>query len=132
MADQLQVTLSWRARVGARMLLNRPHRGVNLEWTEKALKVSDGFQLSEVGVWLSEANLNGIVPEIVLAGKEKNAGEILVEVDDLYVRWTFDLLKEHSWDYGVNRAGQILVLAVPSSHQTCIVALGQALRKALD
>lgn len=130
-----KAVFSFTARYALQLFLKRPHTGTDVEMIAKGLEFYDKLNLAFVQKWAQDNSEKGILQySKVLEADEK---PVTVRIDETYLTWLRDRLKEHDWSKvnttnPMTGAVTVITIGVALELQVCIGALYKAVNEAIS
>ena len=136
-----KATFSFTARYALQRFLNRPRVGTNVDMIEKGLEFYGKLNLAFIQEWVrkNSEKAGGLPFSVVLKAEidGKPVAPVTVRIDERYLNWLRDQLKEHDWgktNVTDLRTGGVtsVTVGVPLELQVCIGALSKAVNEAIS
>ena len=130
-----KAVFSFTARYALQLFLKRPHSGTDVEMIAKGLEFYDKLNLAFVQKWATDNSEKGILQySKVLEADEK---PVTVRIDETYLTWLRDRLKEHDWSKvnttnPMTGAVTVVTIGIALELQVCIGALYKAVNEAIS
>lgn len=130
-----KATFSFTARYALQLFLKRPHAGTDVEMIAKSLEFYEKLNLAFVQKWAQDNSESGILQySKVLEAEEK---PVAVRIDETYLTWLRDRLKEHDWSKvnttnPMTGAVTVITIGIALELQVCIGALYKAVNEAIS
>ena len=130
-----KAVFSFTARYALQLFLKRPHSGTDVEMIAKGLEFYDKLNLAFVQKWAQDNSEKGILQySKILEADEK---PVTVRIDETYLTWLRDRLKEHDWSKvnttnPLTGAVTVVTIGVALELQVCIGALYKAVNEAIS
>ena len=130
-----KATFPFTARYALQLFLKRPHTRTDVETIAQGLEFYEKLSLAFVQKWTQDNSEDNILAySKVLEAEEKPT---TVRIDEAYLTWLRDRLKEHDWGK-VNTTNPMtgavtaITIGVALELQVCIGALYKAVNEAIS
>ena len=130
-----KAVFSFTARYALQLFLKRPHSGTDVEMIAKGLEFYDKLNLAFVQKWATDNSEKGILQYSKVL--EADETSVTVRIDETYLTWLRDRLKEHDWSKvnttnPLTGAVTVITIGVALELQVCIGALYKAVNEAIS